>query len=108
MADFEYTPTRVVFGRLFWMFVGPMMLMLATIHIVFNGTGWLTPVDGFYFAVLGGLILGRWLEFGGGKPLTGTGEPATWHDFRRYSCGVAILGIAVWVLANALGNQGIR
>jgi hypothetical protein len=107
MVDLDYTPTRVVFGRLYWMLVGPIMLTFATLHIVFKGTGWLTPADAFYFIVLAGLIVGRWLEFAGGKPLTGTGEPATWHDFRRYSYGVVVLGIAVWVLANALGNRGM-
>jgi hypothetical protein len=89
------------------MMIGPMALMLITIHIFFRGVGWITPADYVYLGVLAGLILARWLEFSGGNPLTSNGEPATWTDFRHYVGGVVVVGVAVWVLANAVGNHGL-
>ena len=102
------TPLISVFGRLFWMMVGPLGLVLTTYFIVSSGTGWTTPADIIYFVVLGGMILGKWLEFRGGSPETQTGERATAADLRRYILMVVIAGPAVWIVANILGNYVLR
>jgi hypothetical protein len=97
-----------VFGRLFWMMVGPLGLVLATYFIVTSGTGWTTTADLLYFVMLGGMILGKWLEFRGGSPETSTGEHATVADLRRYILTVVIAGPVVWAVANILGNYVLR
>ena len=108
MSSSTTTPLISVFGRLFWMMVGPMALVMTTYFIVTSGNGWTTPADLIFFIILGGMILGRWLEFHGGSPETQTGERATAADLRRYILMVVIAGPAVWIVANILGNYVLR
>ena len=108
MASSDTTRLIPVFGRLFWMMVGPMALVMTTYFIVTSGTGWTTTADFLFFIILGGMILGKWLEFRGGSPETSTGEPATAADLRRYILMVVIAGPAVWIVANILGNYVLR
>lgn len=103
--DTSHTHLSAVLGRLFWMIAGPLGLALCIYYIVTSGTGWRTEADLLYFLLLGGMILGRWLEFRGGQPQTTSGEPATMADFRRYVVLVAVAGPIVWVIANVIGNH---
>ena len=96
----------VGFGRVIWVVLGPMIMALTTSHIVLNGTGWHTPADYVFFAILGVMILGRWLEVRGGVPLTSVDEPATRKDFYRYVAFVLVAGLTIWIIANAFGNRG--
>ncbi len=105
MATRTSTSTAAFFGRLFWLFAGPMFLMVLALNIAQRGTGWLTPIDLGYFLILGGMLLGRWLEFRSGSAMTATGEPATASDLRRYMVTAAIAGLALWAAANLLGNH---
>lgn len=98
------SPFVVMLGRLFWMMLGPMLLAVLTFVIIRNGSGWLTPADLAFLLILGGLVLGRWIEFQGGNPQTATGEPATPAHLRRYVLSVVPLGLSVWILANLIGN----
>jgi hypothetical protein len=93
-------------GRLLWMMVGPVTLLLLALSVAERRGGWLTLPSLAYLAVLGGTMLGRWLEFRGGHPLTATGEPATAEHLRRYLLAAATLGLAVWVVANLAGITG--
>jgi hypothetical protein len=86
------------------MMVGPLTLVMTTYSIVTSGTGWTTVADFLFFVILGGIVLGRWLEFRGGSPDTQTGEPATAADLRRYIVTIVTAGPAVWVVANVLRN----
>ena len=104
MSSPAATPLDIVSGRLFWMMVGPLALVLTTYFIVTSGTGWTTMADFLFFIILGGMILGKWLEFRGGSPETQTGERTTAADFHRYILMVVAAGPAVWVVANILGN----
>jgi hypothetical protein len=52
------------------------------------------------------MIFGRSLEVLGGVPLNSVGEPATRKDFYGYVAFVLGAGLAVWIIANALGNHG--
>ena len=105
MSSSTTTPLSAVFGRLFWMLVGPLGLILTTYFIVTSGTGWTTMADLLYFVILGGMILGKWLEFRGGNPETTTGEHVTAADLRRYILMVVTAGPIVWVVANIFGNH---
>ena len=108
MSSPAATPLDIVSGRLFWMMVGPLALVLTTYFIVTSGTGWTTTADFLFFIILGGMILGKWLEFRGGSPETQTGERATTADLRRYILMVVTAGPVVWVIANILGNYVLR
>jgi hypothetical protein len=95
----------VFLGRLFWMMVGPLILVLLAFTIVIKGSGWLTLPDLAFLGVLGSLLLARWLEFRGGNPQTSTGEPATSAHLRRYAISTIVLGVSAWVAANFVGNH---
>ena len=64
--------------------------------------------DLIYFVILGGMILGKWLEFRGGCPETSTGERTSAADLRRYILMVVTAGPVVWLIANILGNYVVR
>jgi hypothetical protein len=105
MPEVTTNSTSAVLGRLFWMMIGPLFLGISAYYIVTAGTGWATAADLMYFLVLGGMILGRWLEFRGGNPRNSTGEPCAPGDLRRYVVLTIVIGVAVWVLTNAIGNH---
>jgi len=105
MADAPVTSLSVVLGRVFWMMVGPLALVLTIYSMLTSGAGWRTLADLLYFAILGGMILGRWLEYRGGNPQTSAGDPLTPAGLRRYILSIIILGPIVWVLANWVGNH---
>lgn len=100
------TSMSVLFGRLFWMFIGPALLAGLALQNLQNGHGWLTLADFAYFVVLGGIPLARWLEYQGGNAVTSIGEPANWAQFYRYSATVVVAGVLVWLVVNVLGNPG--
>ena len=96
-------PGYAVFARIFWMFLGPMILVIVTINIVSQQGGWITASNRTFFAVLGVMLLARWAEFHAGNPRTTDGEPATPAHLKRYVLGVLAMGVATWVIANAIG-----
>lgn len=93
-----------IVSRLYWMMIGPFVLVLLAFLIVKTGDGWLTRYDVAYLGMLAGLILARWLEFRSGNPRTAEGTPATPKDLRKYAIGAVAFGMLAWVIANILGN----
>jgi hypothetical protein len=106
MDQTSSSPAYAVFGRLLWMMAGPAVLIITTAHIVLEGKGWHTTADYVFFVALAATVLGRWLEMLGGHPQTCDGAPATRKDVYRYTIVALVVGVALWVLANALGNRG--
>jgi hypothetical protein len=101
--DAQRTTTGpALLGRLVWIMVGPITLFLLAISIVDRRGGWLSLTSLAYFPVLGGTVLGRWLEFRVGHPMTATGEPATTEHLRRYALAATALALAGWVVAHLL------
>jgi hypothetical protein len=105
MPALQTTSPVAVLGRLTWMLFGPILLMITTGYIVTKGTGWLTPPDVLFFLILLAMLLGRWLEFRLGTPLTSTGEPATEAHLIRYLSVTPVLGVAIWLVANLISNH---
>jgi len=105
MAASPNTSSSALFGRLFWMMIGPLTLVLTLYYIVTAGGNSRAFAHAVYFVVLLGMILGKWLEFRGGNPLTSAGDPATPADLRRYVLAVLVGGPIVWVVANLAGNH---
>jgi len=91
-----------VFARIFWMFMGPMILTIVTINIVSQGGGWITASNRTFFAVLGVMLLSRWAEFHAGNPRTANGDPAAPGHLRRYILGASAAGLVIWIIANAI------
>ena len=103
--DKEMRSLSAVFGRVLWMMLGPLILVLLTFVIVSTGSGWLTWADIAFVGVLASMLLARWVEFQRGHPQTATGEPATPTDLRRYVRTILPVGATVWFLANLMGNH---
>ncbi len=104
MATHTSTPFLAILGRVFWMMLGPMLLVLMTFMIATTGNGWLTHADFGFLGILVAIMIARWLEFRGGNPQTAEGQPATPAHLRRYLIAVVVLGLGLWVMANVVGN----
>lgn len=101
----QVTHVHVLFARLFWIAIGPLVLVLAAYEIATTGSGWLTPWDATFAIALVLAVGSRWVEQRSGCATTLTGAAATPADFTRYVRRFVPLGIGVWVLANVLGNH---
>jgi hypothetical protein len=102
------TSAPAALGRLSWMMVGPFALSICAISIAQRGAGWLGLPDAIYFLVLGGMLIGRRMEFRYGRPLTAMGEPASVADLRRYTLVLSILGLGIWIAAKLVANPAIH
>ena len=100
-------PTSELAGlaRIFWMMIGPMILVLLVMGVAGTGTGWFTGHDIAFLIVVAVTVLARWYEFRSGNPLASTGDPATPDVLRRYVVCVSLIGLGVWVVANVIGNH---
>ncbi len=101
----EPTPTYAGCARMFWMFPGPLLLLMMAYQIVSKGGGWFTSSDAVFFVVLAAILLARCAEFYGGSPQTADGEPATQAHLRQYVIAAGALGVTVWLIAKLIGNQ---
>jgi hypothetical protein len=105
MSKSSTTTVPAVIGRLLWMMVGPIALLLLVLNIAREWDGWLTLPGLAYFVALLGTVFGRWLEFRCGFPMTATGEPAVADHLRRYALAFGTIGVGVWVVANLAGEH---
>lgn len=104
MAVETRTPFLPILCRVFWLMLGPLLLVVLTFMIATTGNGWLTPADVGFLGILVALMIARWLEFRGGNPQTAEGEPATPAHLRRYLIVVVAFGLGLWIVANIVGN----
>jgi hypothetical protein len=97
------TPGYAGFARLYWMFLGPMLLLLVAFGITNGRDGWLSPQSLAFVGMFALLLVCRWAEFHAGGATTAEGEPATAAHLRRYLLIATLIGSAVWVAANLVG-----
>ena len=93
--------------RIFWMMVGPVMLFLIALSIAMKGEGWFAPWSVAYLVFAAAVIGARWYEFQLGNPLTSMGTRATHEDLKKFSLGTGLIALAVWAIANVIGNAGL-
>ena len=63
---FQAEPLLALLGRMLWLVIGPLVLIVLTVLIVISGSGWLTSDDLAFFPTLALMILGRWIEIRSG------------------------------------------
>jgi hypothetical protein len=97
------TPGYAGFARIYWMFLGPMLLLLVAFSLVSGDGDWLSPKSLAYVGMLVLVIFCRWAEFHAGSATTAEGEPATAAHLRRYAIFATVIGSAVWIAANLVG-----
>jgi hypothetical protein len=105
MNTSQATSLSVTLGRITWMVLGPFATLLCAFSVAEHGRGWFTVRDALLFLFLAATFLGRYMESLGGEPRTSTGEPAAPGALRRYGLGLAAAGVALWAVANLLGNH---
>jgi hypothetical protein len=96
------TPGSAGFARLYWMFLGPMILLLVAIGVV-NGGGWFAPRSFVFLGLLALLLVCRWAEFHAGDAPTSDCEPATADQLRRYVLIATLIGLGVWIATILVG-----
>ena len=47
-------PLQALLGRMLWLVIGPLVLILLTVEIILSGRGWLTWDDFVFFATVHG------------------------------------------------------
>jgi hypothetical protein len=105
---FENRSILEMMSRGFWMMIGPMLVLPIAVSIVQHGNGWWTAADYAFLGTLAAMVLSRCFEFYKGHPRTAEGEPATREHLWRYVLLVCGCGLAIWIVANVLGNYVIR
>jgi hypothetical protein len=104
----EISSFSVLGARLTWVLAGPLILLGIAYGIVSHGTGWLTGLDAAFGIVTALMLLGRWVEYRSGSATSLTGEPATQEQFKRYMTALPLLAVAVWIIANIVGNHVLK
>ena len=95
----------VILARLFWFFIGPLALVLLAYLIFSGGDGWTTWYDAAFGGVVGLMLLARWFELQSGEGQDSYGNPANASHFPRYLRLAVPIALAVWLVANVLGNH---
>lgn len=103
MATEPKTSLPHFLGRLAWMLLGPMGLMIAALAIARGDGGWFGAADVVFWLLVGLMLVGRLQEFRGGKPLTADGEPADAGHLRRYLIAAPLAAGALWLAAHGFG-----
>jgi len=89
--------------RVFWMLGGIAILLYSAIWIAIkSGSANLSVIDAVFGAGLFAAILARYLDIRYFSGTTGTGEPATMADWRRYAALMVVLGLAALGVAHGV------
>ena len=93
--------------RLFWMFMGNIILFLCITHIFHNRVRGLALVDLGYWLTVAAMVAARWVDIRACHGDTVTGEPATLSHWRRYAVRLAGGALVAWIIIHLLAFTGI-
>jgi hypothetical protein len=91
-----------IISRLFWMFLGNVILFISALIILKNKTGTFHAADIVFFITVAAMIIVRYLDikfFGG---YTVTDKPATMSHWKKYLVLLLISSGVVWILAHLI------
>jgi hypothetical protein len=91
-----------LFLRLFWMFLGNMVLGVSALLIVQAGASF-SPMDILYWLTVPLLVAARYAEISWYKGVTAYGEPASMAHWRRYTVGLLLSAVGVWLTVHGAG-----
>ena len=89
--------------RLFWFFIGNIILLILAIKIAFPGTKSIA-FDIFYWITTFCLILTRYFDIRFFKGQTAYSEPATMVHWKRYSIFIVLISVGLFVISRAIGH----
>jgi hypothetical protein len=90
-------------ARLWWMFIGNLLLAFCIIFIVQKGGGFFHTADWVFWIGLASLVLVRYVDIRVLDGCTGTGEPASIRHWIRYAALLTACSTVLWVLAHVTG-----
>jgi hypothetical protein len=99
----QITSLFVLVARLFWTFLGPILLFGAG-YSVGSHRGWFTPWDAFFGVVVILMIMARWIEQRSGTGATLSGRKSTPTDFHRFEFVLVAASAVIWLGANVFSN----
>jgi hypothetical protein len=102
--DHAVTSVTILLLHLTWVFLGPIVLFVILYGVVKEGASWITPLDFLYFAIVGLILLARWLDQKSGQSTNSEGEPSTWEDFRHYIRMLPVYALAAWIVSKGVGH----
>jgi len=85
--------------RLFWMFLGNMVLGVSVLLIVKGGVS-LSLIDVLYWLIVPLQVGARYLDVAWFKGNTAYGEPASMDHWRRYTFGLLLFAVCAWLAAH--------
>ena len=91
-----------VFLRLFWMFLGNMVLGASALLIMQAGA-YLSLIDILYWLTVPLLVAARYVDISWFKGSTAYGEPATMTHWRRYTVGLLLFAVGAWLAVHGAG-----
>ncbi len=93
-----------IMARLWWMFLGNILLAFSLLFIVQNGGRFFHVADWVFWIALASLVLIRYVDirFLGG--CTGTGEPTSVRHWTRYAAVLTLCSTAAWILAHVANS----
>ena len=90
-----------VFVRLGWFMLGPAVMFLSFFAIMQRGNR-ISWADGIFGLAVAACLVLRCVDVAFLKGQTGSGEPATMADLRRYSIKLVIIVLALWGVAHGI------
>ena len=91
---------QLIAQRMYWFFIGPMILILLLLGIVNDEKGQRGVLTILSLIALALMIASRWYEIQSGKAVTADGQPANWGHFWKYTGITLAVGLAAIVAAN--------
>lgn len=83
--------------RIFWMFIGPVLLFILAISLSSKQDAWLTASSIAYLAILLAVVAARQYD-----PYDSLGAPVTSAQLRKFAIVVGLIGLALWGIANVV------
>lgn len=91
-----------IIARLWWMFLGNMILFICLVLIYDNTGGFLHAADMVFWVTVASLVLVRYLDIRFLNGRTATDAPASITHWVRYTVLIVACSAAVWALAHAM------
>jgi hypothetical protein len=89
----------LLFLRLFWMFLGNIVLGVSALLIVKAGASF-SPIDILYWLTTSLLVAARYVDISWFKGDTAYGEPASMTHWWHYTIGLLLLAAGAWLAAH--------
>ena len=99
------TSLNLLLCRLWWCFVGPVILCFLAIQQSVAPDGWLAASDIGFLIVMLTTVGSRWVSFRAGDRVNAFGDIVGVEQLRRYSMFFLGGGTVVWIVTNVIGNR---